>query len=163
MKGAKIKKPNKSNIMRALLMDESEVQRLNLRLMELASFNNFNGKQVVKDLLDNRELWEACIMDSPSYFDIGISNKFKHGETINLIKLRDMDNYTKNRLPFEVWNVSTLFILVKPEDVKKIREISRSWGADEFSIIPDELAGNWLGGYGGTNKKMKKLLRLWWD
>ena len=62
----------------------NEVQKLQFELMKIATFNSFDGKEVVKDLEDNQDLWTGAIM-----------------KRNDLIPLRDIhDNY---------WNVDTLY------------------------------------------------------
>ena len=93
-----------SNLVKAKLMEIHEVQRLQLRLMELSTFNNFDGFKVVKDLLDNRSLWDACIMDREGSYSTDKSG------FIDLIKLRDMNKVEVDRLGSH-YNVDTLYIL----------------------------------------------------
>jgi len=142
---------NSINNIHAQLLDMPLVQRLNLELMQLASFNNFDGPKVVKDLLDNKDLWQACIMDREA------------SNTISLIKLRDMGKEMVERLGYPVWNVDTLFILpnVKDDSEKEERlwQIIKTWNADEHSYLSKRDAQISLGG----GLADPKVLRVFWD
>lgn len=143
----------KRNKIKAKFLGLSEVQRLNLRLMELASFNSFNGPKVVNDLLNNLDLWDACLMDREA---IGIP--------INLIKLRDMSSETRERLGQDCWNVDTLYILPKSLKSKhKLENLVRQWNPDEVYWIPNDISLNLLGGFPEPRAKEIQILRVWWD
>jgi hypothetical protein len=78
------------------------IQDIQFQLMEEASFNGFDGKQVVRDLKAHPELWEGVVMDRAGYPD---RDSAGFGGCICLIKLRDIsENY---------WNVDTVYILAK--------------------------------------------------
>lgn len=141
-----------TNKLYASLLGIGEVQRLNLRLMEIATFNNFDGYWVVKDLLNNRNLWQACIMDR---------EKTSPG-SINLIKLRDIKDGTEERVGYQVWNIDTLFILAtmdRKSQEELLKMAKKWWGADEIEWIDYLEASKLLGGA----PKGTKILRVWWD
>jgi len=150
-----------SNNLYASLRGIHEVQRLNLRLMELASFNEFNGPEVVKSLLDNKELWQACVMDRSTFFSVEELNERKGNWSICLIKLRDMGEETTKRLGQGCWNVDTLFILPSQDKLEqaKIYKLAKTWNADEVNWIGWPVAGSLLGGY---FHKATRILRVWW-
>ena len=118
---------------------DNEAQRLNLELMRIASFNNYDGEKVVKSLLRNRSLWKAVLIDMEG-----------GSEGISLIKLRD--------LPDAFWNVSTVFILAEEGKEDQLLRIVRRWRADEINWIEERRAANMLG-----TSRPAKILRVWWD
>lgn len=140
----------KTNKAYAILMGLPEVQRLNLRLMELASFNSFDGPKVVQSLLNNKDLWQACLMDREAY------------GRISLIKLRDMADETVQRLGKQIWSVDTLFIVPQADTRIQVRllRLAETWEADEVDWILWPEAGNLLGGSIGDKLP---ILRVWWD
>lgn len=150
-----------TNKVYAKLLEVHEVQRLNFRLMELASFNRYDGPKVVKDLLDHRELWQACIMDRGSYSEASIINKIESSYFINLIKLRDMSRDCVKRLGEQIWNIDTLFILAPKslEKKKELLKLSKTWLADEVKWMEPKRASYYLGGA----PKGTKILQVWWD
>lgn len=118
------------------------IQDIQFQLMEEASFNGFNGKQVVRDLKAHPELWQGVVMDRAGY-----------GGCISLIKLRDIsENY---------WNVDTVYILAKKGKENELYDLAETWNADEIDWIPDKEAQRALGSWGPS--KEKQLLRVWWD
>ena len=125
-------------------------------LIEQASFNAFDGKRVVRDLLLNRELWKACLMDREK---IPLQQYSETEDTVftDTIKLRDMPTY---------WNVDTLLITPnydrkfvgqvvevhdpKEQEIKtKLTSLAKTWSADEIDWYFDNQAGD--------------ILRIWWD
>lgn len=117
----------------------NKIQMLQFELIKESSFNSFDGKQVVNDLLKNRDLWRGVIMDREGY------------HSIDLIKLRDIED--------EVWNVDTIFILCSGKDDNKLLELTKSWEADEVSFMDEAEASNCL----GTSHPNGKILKVWWD
>lgn len=114
---------------------KNEVQELMLRLMELASFNNFDGFEVVKWLRENRDLWDGVVM--------------LRGD---LIMLRDIKD--------DSWNVDTVYILASGHDDDKLfTAIENSWGADEVSYLSEEEASHELGQW----PCKQKVIMVWWD
>ena len=146
----------------ARLMELPEVQRLNLRLMELASFNEFDGPEVVLSLLNNKDLWQACLMDRESHWCASNVNERKSPLTINLINLRDMADDETKRLEKQTWNVDTLFILPQEETRTQVRlqRLAENWKADEVDWVIWPTSGRLLG---GTLGRKLPLLRVWWD
>lgn len=88
-------------------------QKAVFRIMELASFNNFDGPMVVKSLQQNRHLWKGAIF---GLFDVPGA----YG-----ITLRDIENGS--------YNADTL--LLKPAEGEAaqaaLKELARTWSADE--------------------------------
>lgn len=120
-------------------MVEKAVQQLHLELIKRASYNQLNGKRVVTDLENNRELWKAALMD-----------RAEHPMDL-LIKLRDMQ--------FGEWNVDTLFILSSGKDDRRLEELAQTWRANEIGWLPDEQFDRI------RFKTMidQRVLRIWWD
>lgn len=154
---------SRTNKLYASLLGVEEIQRLNLRLMELASFNEFDGPKVVKSLLDHKDLWQACLMDREAMCTGAVEHAIIP-VTISLIKLRDMGHAQKKRLGTITWNVDTLFILPrsKKKTQEKLFKLAKEWKPDEIGWILNPRAGQLLGGarigIGPT-----KILRVWWD
>ena len=143
-------------------MELPEVQRINLRLMEIASFNNFDGPKIVLSLLKNKDLWQACLMDREANWTPFDVNERKSSLSICLIKLRDMADETVKRLGRQIWNVDTLFIIPQ-EDTRtqiRLRRLADSWQANEVNWILWPTASILLGGSIGAKLP---LLRVWWD
>lgn len=125
--------------------------------MELASFNRFDGPRVVRDLLNNLDLWEACVMDREAWLDIEFLNLRKTRADVNLYKLRDMRPQTTSRLGRSYWNVDTLFILPKSGKSGQLRRLASTWHADQIDCIKGQEAKHMLGGDPGP------ILRIYWD
>ena len=151
----------KTNKAYAILMGLPEIQRLNLRLMELATFNEFDGPRVVLSLLSNKDLWQACLMDRESFCDPQVNNERHSSLSICLIKLRDMSDETTARLGRQCWHVDTLFILPMDDKRTQVRlyELAKTWKADEVDWIEWPVSGELLGG----GMKGQRILRVWWD
>lgn len=127
----------------------NKIQELNLELIKNASFNDFDGEKVVKDLLANKELWRGVVMDRGAYR--ALSNGEKGLEPVCLIKLRDIeDGY---------WNVDTLYILPVAGKEKELEMLAKTWAADEVDYLGEAQSGSLLGG----SMKPANILRIWWD
>ena len=111
-----------------------KVQSMMFELMKLASFNSFDGEQVVRDLIDNAGLWQGVVMDREG-----------------LIKLRDIHNND--------WNVDTLYITTTGVNDVKLEELAEEWGADEIGYLSSDAASDALGQWPAPCR----LLRIWWD
>lgn len=143
-----IRKRKSSNSLKARLLEFSESQRLNFRLMEIATFNNFEGCRVVRDLIANRHLWSGAVMDRQGYFGI------------DLIKLRDLGRHDMKEIE-GIWNVDTLYILPKDNSKRCFSELdymAGKWAADEKDWIDPAPANRMLGGGNSL-----PILRVWWD
>lgn len=121
----------------------NKIQELQLQLIELSSFNNFDGEAVSKDLKDNKELWRGAIMG-------------RFGGYAVLLPLRDIEN--------GCWNVDTLMITpVKGKEMELI-QLAHTWGADEVDWIGGEDACKMFGSYSTEQQANPyQVLRLWWD
>ena len=85
-------------------------QDIQLELIRRWQFNTFDGPAVAAKLFEHRELWDAVMMDR-----LALSN-FGSLPAMGLIKLRD--------LPYNEWNVDTLYLLAPDKQAgKKLAEI----------------------------------------
>lgn len=117
----------------------NETQQLMFELIKRASFNAFDGKNVVADLLDYRHFWQAVTM-----CDDG------------LMVLRDMHR--------DFWHADTLYILATPGREDNLLNLASGWDADEVDWLDPEKAGRMLGEWSDRTRKNPRLvLRLWWD
>jgi len=113
------------------------IQSLEFQMIRRASFNAFDGRKVVRDLLKHRRLWCGAVMDT--------------GDG-TLLKLRDIDQ--------NAWNVDTLYVLPSGADNSALRRLAQRWRADEVVWVTGAKASRLLGEYGpGT----RRILEVWWD
>lgn len=113
-------------------------QDLVLELMRLASFNEYDGECVVRDLISHRELWKGAYMTRDDF-----------------IQLRD--------LPDGHYNVDTLYITVVEGREEELELLAKSWRADEVDWIGGQESQEMLG-YGNRSKLREcEILRIWWD
>lgn len=123
--------------------DEKEinnVQELQLRLLEFASFNDFDGSKVLSQLRDNRHLWKAVLM-----------TRLK-----DLVSLRDI---SKNE-----WNVDSLYILPQPGKELELEVMALRWNARAHHVkwIGRSEAMHLLG-TSSVKDVDKAILSIWWD
>lgn len=129
----------------------NEIQALQFELMRRASFNNFDGERIVKELLAHPDLWEGVIMDRADYFYSSALGETdakrrrerlaKHQEPVDLIRLRDIgEGY---------WNVDTVYLLPAEGKRRELEELVAGWGADEVG---------WM-----QNSHVPEYLRVWFD
>ena len=130
------------------------IQLLHLDLMRAAGYD-----EVADDLLDHKDIWHSAIMQSAHYtrVDQGPDWNSTYVPTVMpLLGLRDLGQ--------GMWNVATLWILVKEGQDDTIVELAEKWGADEVDwYTPGEAISSmyFFGLMGGTPQG--KLLRVWWD
>ncbi len=114
----------------------TKIQAIQLDLLRRSSFNQLNGLQVARDLLANRRLWCAALID-------------RSGSDA-LIKLRDLDeNY---------WNVDTLYVLSSGANDRLLGRIARRWHADAIYWVSGAAASSLLG-----DTRQARILEVWWD
>lgn len=114
----------------------TKAQAIQLTLLRRSSFNELNGVRVARDLLANRRLWCAALIDR-------LGNDA-------LIKLRDLDQ--------NIWNVDTLYVLSSGANNQSLGRIAHRWHADAISWVGGAAARRLLG-YGGP----VRILEVWWD
>lgn len=115
------------------------VQETVLKLIELSSFNSFDGEAVAKWLRGNTDKWIGCIWGRFYYYP--------------LITLRDIEHQG------DCYNADTLYIKVKPEHVEAVKQAMAELEADEINDATEKELNDLGGVYGETYK----VLRIWWD
>lgn len=132
----------------------TRTQQIQLELIRLSSFNNFDGDLVADSLIEHRNLWRAFLLDREAYSADYHRRRFeelspmdREGKLpispIDTIRLRDLEG--------GYWNVDVIFIL--PASAKKeagLVKLAKSWHADEV---------DWYNGLDAG----PKMLRVWWD
>lgn len=118
---------------------EATVQEIQLELIRRRQFNNFDGQRIVHDLFENRNLWEAILLDGQPPLD--------------LVKLRD--------LSANHWNADTLFILaVDDASAHRLQELGEQWLADSVDVRGEEATGRELGIFPPGSRR---IVEMWWD
>jgi hypothetical protein len=131
-----------------LPLGEATAQDIQLELIRRWEFNAFDGPRVAAKLLEHRELWDAVLMDR-----LAISNPGSL-PAMGLIKLRD--------LPYNDWNVDTLYILARDQRAaKQLAAIftMEEWGGmltvhDDRRDVESALGGG---------MEERAVLAIWWD
>jgi len=135
----------------------SKAQNLMFELMKIASFNSFDGEQVVADLKENA-----------SHFKGAIFTRLYH---CPLIVLRDINIE---------YNADTLYLLVeKKEDIDFWADFIEKWNVDEFGWAggeeTDGAIDRSVSQYGEKTRYMNwdlgisppreqdYVIRIWWD
>lgn len=116
----------------------NETQRLQFELMKRSSYNEFDGTRVVSDLLANRHLWRAAMMN-------------RHYDPF--LPLRDLEE--------DHWNVDTLMILSSGQDDGALRTLADTWKADEIGWLSPEDRMREL--RSSIARLGPQVLVLWWD
>lgn len=130
-------------------LSSATVQDLHLALIEKATFNEFDGKKVVKILEDNRDLWYSTMMTRPFNHD-----KESHHTKFYMpfIPLRDMND--------NINNVDTLVIHTSKKYKTKLLKLMEGWNYDKIRTYLVDDSADMQGG--GVNKD-DILLAIWWD
>jgi hypothetical protein len=117
-------------------VDKQQIpQQIIFQLMEASSFNEFDGKNVVKSLKEHPELWHSVMFcRSPKVWP--------------LLPLRDLEE--------GFFNADTVYIYVNGER-SVVEEMVSAWGADEIDWLSDEERFDFTTMYSGD------VLRVWWD
>lgn len=130
-------------------------------LMKASSFNQFDGRQVVADLLQFREAWIGCIW-----------GRFCH---FAMLPLRDIADGT--------YNADTLYLSTQKENIDLVVNLAQQWQADEIGYycngsLRGVVDANLQGLDGGPGKHDTYFcslalgaspepdiayFRLWWD
>ena len=123
----------------------NQAQNLQFQLMELGLFN---GRQVVFDLKNNRDVWIACVW-----------GRFKYNW---LIPLRDLAR--------GYWNTDTLYILTTADKIERLSAFASYWKADEWGVV---YADREVGDVDFKHDEVDRLgmsltgddciVRVWWD
>jgi hypothetical protein len=118
---------------------DATVQQMQLELIRRRRFNRFDGGRILNDLLDQRRLWEAVMLDAP--------------EPLSMIKLRDMSA--------NLWNTDTLFILaVDEESAQRLAGNAEAWLADTVDVLD---ARETQAELGMSDSGARRLVTMWWD
>jgi hypothetical protein len=141
-------KANSCDDLKSLRLGEATAQDIQLELIRRRQFNAFDGRRVADTLLEHRDLWEAVMMDR-----LALSN-FGSLPAMGLIKLRD--------LPYDDWNVDTLYILAPHKQAAhKLAEIfnMEEWGGmvsvhDDQKDVDSAL---------GSGREDRAIVSIWWD
>ena len=131
-----------------LPLGQATAQDIQLELIRRWQFNAFDGQQVAAKLLEHQDLWEAVMMDR-----LALSGYGKL-PAMGLIKLRD--------LPYNEWNVDTLYILApNREAAHQLAEIfnMEEWGGmvsvhDDSKDVDNAL---------GSGREERAVVAIWWD
>jgi len=134
--------------LKGLTLGEATAQDIQVELIRRGQHNAFDGERVAAKLLECRDLWDAVMMDR-----FALSNPGKL-PSLGLVKLRD--------LPYDDWNVDTLYILARDKQAgHKLAEIfdMESWGG--MVSVHDDRADvdSALGGCPDE----KAVVVIWWD
>lgn len=124
-------------------------QMLQLLLIKGNSFNFFDGEKIFNDLVTNREVWESvALLPYVSLYsgDLIEKQRGKMLTTYPDLFVRPLINMPDNYVSYDY-----LYILVKPDKVKKLKQIAKKWEYDEFEEVPFK------------DNRAFKVFQLWWD
>ena len=136
------------DVLKTLPLSEATAQDIQLELIRRWQYNAFDGERVAAKLWEHRDLWEAVMMDRLAISDPG------RLPAMGLIKLRD--------LPYNEWNVDTLYILTPDKEAaKRLAEIFKmeEWGGmvqvhDDPRDVNSAL---------GSGREERAVVAIWWD
>ena len=128
---------------------KATAQEIQLELIRRRKVEAFDGERVVATLMAHRDLWEAVMMDR-----LAISNPGRL-PAMGLIKLRD--------LPYDEWNVDTLYILApNAESARKLAAISEWQDSGGMVQVHDD-ERDVQSALGGTVNRQHAVASIWWD
>ncbi|HET6883238.1 MAG TPA: hypothetical protein VFI31_23915 [Pirellulales bacterium] len=131
-----------------LPLGEATAQDIQLELIRRWQFNTFDGPAIAAKLLEHRDLWEAVMMDR-----LALSG-FGNLPAMGLIKLRD--------LPYNEWNVDTLYVLAPDKEAaKKLVEavdFEESGGMVSLYDDPKDVDHAL-----GSGRETRAIIAIWWD
>jgi hypothetical protein len=132
----------------ALPLGQATAQDIQLELIRRRRFNDFDGQAVAAKLMDHRDLWEAAMMDR-----LALSN-FGSLPAMGLIKLRD--------LPYNDWNVDTLYLLAPDKEAaKKLAEIFKMEESGGMINVYDDPQD--VDSALGSGRETRAVVAIWWD
>ena len=146
----------------------SKPQEIQVELMRISTFNDFDGDFVADSLLEHRDLWLGFILDREAYsaewqrrkiVEEGISGRLPVCP-IDTIRLRD--------IAAGYWNVDALFVLPAPGREDELLALAQTWRADEVDWC-DPTDASFVSynspkiGESFVGAKVEKMLRVWWD
>jgi hypothetical protein len=157
---------------------ENEAQRLQLELIRLRRFNQFDGRRVAGDLEAHRGLWEAAWMRRVDLLHILQLNLMEEIATGVLTRERVLDEVLRRRetwelaltmtddliplrdLPGDYWNVDRLYLVAEPGQEAGLEALARTWEADEVVWLDGRVAQIAMGGHW---RPEPQVLIVWWD
>lgn len=132
----------------ALRLGEATAQDIQLELIRRRKFNAFDGERVAAQLWQHRGLWESVMMDR-----LALSNWGKP-PAMGLIKLRD--------LPYDDWNVDTLFILTL--DASCARQLAEVFKMeDSGGMVSVYENSEDVDSALGSGREKRAIVAVWWD
>ena len=155
-------------------------QEMFAALMLQREFNNFNGRQVLTDLIDNADLWNSFIFAQAVYYDDfdGLS----YGQVAKtLVALANHHIQSSHGfMDFVEYPADTLYILTENDDAKlsQLLEFKKKWQVDLFEVVhsPDVIAAipsdfNWarqsldrsLFNENCWDRQDGVMVTYWWD
>lgn len=131
------------------LLREASAQEIQLELIRRAQHNALDGRRVYDFLMAHRDQWESVMLER-----LAVSGWGKL-PAMGMIKLRD--------LPYNEWNVDTLYILCRDrETAKALSEqiLADDWGGELQLHDDDEDVQSALG---GSRSRQYAIVSIWWD
>lgn len=109
----------KKSVMEKLIENSklSRVQQAYLMLLQSINCNNLDGALIVRDLLQNKELWVAVVPD----FTAGDLNT----------RLRDDVECAQN----DIVSIDTIYVKTTGKHLGKWNYFAQRWNADEFTWV----------------------------
>ncbi len=119
----------------------NHIQELQIELLKEMNFNACDGKKVAADLIAHPDLWRGAITMCFA---------------LHLVPLRDIDRGD--------WHTNTLYITPQPGRDEALKQLAKTWHADDVHWIGGEEAGAEF----GTNfpeivNNPKVFLLVWWN
>jgi hypothetical protein len=136
------------DVLPTLPLGQATAQDIQLELIRRWQFNAFDGQQVAAKLLEHQDLWDAVMMDR-----LALSGYGKL-PAMGLIKLRD--------LPYNEWNVDTLYILApNKEAAHQLAQVFKmeEWGGMVSVHDDPKDVDNAL----GSGREERAVVAIWWD
>ncbi|MEM8639455.1 MAG: hypothetical protein AAGG51_11650 [Cyanobacteria bacterium P01_G01_bin.54] len=102
-------------------------------------FNEFNGQEVITDLVDHPEIWASFIFTKPIYAPDpnGLSFNGLLDTLLALANYRPMPE--ESIMHFIPYPADTLYILAENQDiiVAQLMDLGKKWRADEVGVYDD--------------------------
>lgn len=131
-----------------LPLGEATAQDIQLELIRRWQFNTFDGPAIAARLFEHRELWESVMMDRLALSGYG------NLPAMGLIKLRD--------LPYNEWNVDTLYLLAPDKETAKklveLMDFEESGGMVSVYDDPKDVDHAL-----GSGRETRAVVAVWWD
>lgn len=133
----------------------SHLQRLHFELLRTVRYNEFDGEEIVKDLLTHRDLWISAMGERlPPPIDDWLAKR--KGQYIDLRRLLYM--------PGEYWGVDSMVVLTKKDRLDALKaRIRKHWKVDLLEVVDEREAAWCMGLYPPDKENDLVVLYLWWD